>query len=356
MSEKSLGAYRIHLCGQDDISELKTFIDQYWSTGHILSQHQGLLDWLYYDDYRDHYNFVLARLNETDEIIGILGFIPTYHYDSALGEDSVTWLSIWQVRDDVSPSGFGLQLLNFVSDYQSPVAIGAIGINEEVAQIYQRLGYDVGFLNHYYMANKSISNFELIDNFNGNHMIDAEEATDSSLTRITENTSQLSCKAEKQMFDEQIPELSVKYIKNRYIEHPFFDYQVYAISNSNICKGILAMRPVSYEGAVALRWVEYVGDPHALEGIGSELQSILQNQHAEYIDIYNSGVSRDIFNRAGLCRRDKDADIVVPDYYSPFERRNIEIQFAYKTSDERDLVIYNGHSDMDRPNSIDQEE
>ena len=353
MSEREFGSHRIHLCQKEDISDLKQFIDEYWSSNHILSSHQGLIDWLYYDDVREQYNFALTRSNKSDEIIGILGFIPTHHFDEDLIEKSVTWLSIWQVREDVEQSGFGLQLLNFVSQYLSPVAVGAIGINNEVARIYRRLKYDVDTLNHYYMANQSITNFLLLDNFDGQHTSGVDASTRVALREITESFNEVDVQTDlENSTGDVVPTFSTEYVRNRYVEHPFFDYRLFTIDRDDGKEGLLTMRPVAHEGSRALRWVEYLGDPEALVGIGNSLQSLLRESGAEYIDIYNAGVDPDVFDSAGMRLRSVDSDVVVPDYFAPFEQKNVDIQYAFKSSQGTEPIIYNGHSDMDRPNRL----
>lgn len=353
MPEQQFGSHRIHLCQKRYVNELKQFIDEYWSSNHILSSHQGLMDWLYYDDVREQYNFALARSNKSDEIIGILGFIPTHHFDEDLLDKSVTWLSIWQVRENVEQSGFGLQLLNFVSQYLSPAAVGAIGINDEVARIYRRLKYDVDTLNHYYMVNQSMSNFSLLDNFDGLYNSGVDTSTHVALHEVTESFNEVGAQTDlENSTDDVVPTFSTEYVRNRYVEHPFFDYRLFTIDRDDGKEGILTMRPVVHEESRALRWVEYLGDPEALVGIGSSLQLLLRESGAEYLDIYNAGVDPDLFGSAGMRLRSNNSDIVVPDYFAPFEQKNVDIQYAFKPSQGTEPIIYNGHSDMDRPNRL----
>jgi hypothetical protein len=348
-------SYHIHLCESDEASEVMKFINDHWKTDHILSWNKELFDWMYYNNRSDNYNFALARLDDTDEIIGIQGFIPTSIYDYNLTEDSVTWFTILKARDDVEPSGFGLQLINYVADYDSPSATGAIGINAEVAQIYRRFGYSVDTLNHYFMLNKSITDFSLVGNFNAKYEFNTGTSLKTNLLRVTGGTDELNHNLNKNMFSNYVPVRSVRYIQNRYIEHPFFDYLIYAIERGGEYDGILIFRPTSHNDSRALRWVEYLGKSDRLYGIGPQLQSILQSGNYEYVDIYNSGISVDTFEAAGMRYRGADSDIVIPDHYSPFEQKNISIRYAYKVPDGVKPMIFNGHGDMDRPNGLDKE-
>lgn len=354
MLEQKFGSYRVELCQKDAAPDLMSFIREYWQEDHVLSNHRRLLDWLYFDEAKQHYNFALARSLETDEILGILGFIPTYHYDQSLEDNFSTWLSIWKVRDDVEPSGFGLQLLNFVSKYRDPISVGAVGINDEVAKIYRRLNYNVGTLNHYYMANQSKTEFALLDNFDGQHTSGQSSSDKTELAEVTESFDEIKSRTDLQTLDYTLPDLTWEYFQNRYVEHPFFDYRVFTVTRNGDISGLLPMRSVTHEGARALRWVEYCGEPDALEGIGESLQSLLQEADAEYIDIYNAGMHSEKFTNAGLCVRGEGSNTIVPNYFSPFERRNIEIQYAFNTPEGSTAMIYNGHSDMDRPNQLER--
>jgi hypothetical protein len=47
--------------------------------------------------------------------------------------------------------------------------------------------------------------------------------------------------------------------------------------------------------------------------------------------------------------------LVLPNYFSPFERRNVEIEFAYKVTDDTTPVrLFRADSDQDRPNRIEE--
>ena len=46
-------------------------------------------------------------------------------------------------------------------------------------------------------------------------------------------------------------------------------------------------------------------------------------------------------------------EIIIPDYFEPFEQRNISLYFTYKLKDKNDRHIkIKGDADQDRPNII----
>ena len=68
--------YSIHICLKSELSELQQFIHDHWENNHILVNSKRLIDWQHYDEENKLYNFVIGKHIKTDEIHGILGFIP----------------------------------------------------------------------------------------------------------------------------------------------------------------------------------------------------------------------------------------------------------------------------------------
>ena len=71
----------ITFCKNEDLAELRIFINNHWKKNHILFISKNILDW-YYKKNDGSYNFILGKIN--GEISGILGFIPNSKYDLKL--------------------------------------------------------------------------------------------------------------------------------------------------------------------------------------------------------------------------------------------------------------------------------
>ena len=69
-----------------------------------------LLRWNHLDPTRDSLNFACGKLN--GDLAGILGFVPTSHFDSELPYASDLWLVMWKARKDTKLPGLGVALLN----------------------------------------------------------------------------------------------------------------------------------------------------------------------------------------------------------------------------------------------------
>ena len=56
--------------------------------------------------------------------------------------------------------------------------------------------------------------------------------------------------------------------------------------------------------------------------------------------------------KAGFVDRRKISNLIVPDYYEPFLRKNINLMYGYmcRSGKENNLIIIKGDGDQDRPN------
>lgn len=304
--------FDIHFCALDEIERVTAFIDIYWSKDHVLATSRMLMDWQHKEDKR--YNFVIAT--DGDETLGILGFIPTRRYDPEL--ENTIWLAIWKARDDIP--GLGLMLLNYLEKNEPRVAIGTVGINDEVAKLYRALGYQVGTLNHYYIFREAL-------------------ARPLALKEITR-----SFKIPLTLHPETVPQKSQRYLCDRYMRHPVYRYYLYAWDN-----GTLIIRRAEAGEYSALRIVDYYGRDELL--IHFPYQALMHAYNVNLIDFYNYGIDEKIFEEAGFTKN--DGSVVIPNYYEPLVRRNVVLQFAYKA--EGKLLIFKGDADQDRPNMIGEE-
>jgi hypothetical protein len=93
----------------------------------------------------------------------------------------------------------------------------------------------------------------------------------------------------------------------------------------------------------------YGGEVEELGSIQSELLRFLDREGGEFVDCYNHGISSDVFLRLGLWPRGDD--VIIPNYFEPFERRNIDLRFAYLSPEKR-YVVFKGDADQDRPSTV----
>ena len=77
-----------------------------------------------------------------------------------------------------------------------------------------------------------------------------------------------------------------------------------------------------------------------------QIDDWLKQWNCEYIDCYETGVQDNYFVEGGWKEISETEDII-PEYFYPFEQRNIDI---YYMSTLPDVILFKGDGDMDRPN------
>ena len=144
--------YKIEFLKEIDFSKVSKFINDEWKEDHILSKSKELFDWQYLNE-NNTYNFII--LKNKNEILGILGFIPSYRYDKNLINKNIIWLALWKISERIEIKGIGLKMLSFLQKNVAHIGIGANGINKSLPNMYRALRYQAGHLNHYYSVNKN---------------------------------------------------------------------------------------------------------------------------------------------------------------------------------------------------------
>ena len=346
--------YRLEICRAEDLPRLQSFIRNYWSQDHILASHNELMRWQHYNPVKRLYHFVLARHTLDDSILGVLGYIPTSQFDKALAENDSIWLAIWKVREDARIPGLGIHLRNYLAERAQPLSIAAVGLNPKTLVLYQAFGYQTGRLNHYYMLNPDKRSFHLVDGLDGQTDSGATAASKKRLMPLDKDGLR-SLQREYRLVSEEplvLPRKSLTYLHNRYLTHPIYRYQLYATVEKDQVLGIIVIRAATFRRLVALRFVDYWGVSEGLIGLRDRLHDLLRTQDAEYMDVYNLGLAEEVFLQAGFHKLDPAGRLVVPNHFEPFEKKNIDLFYAYKTDPKYHYVIFKGDADQDRPNQI----
>ena len=290
----------------------------------------------------DLLNFIVARNIEKGIIDAILGYISTKKFDSSLKEND-HWGAIWK-RKESAPLGLGLMLLNYLNNSKENATYAAIGISDIVKRIYTQLKYKVGTLNHYYCMNSNEFNIKIaqID------LIKKYKKTKNNIIIKKINSLEKICL--KHTFN---PMKSIKYLIERYQNHPIYTYFFSGIYKMGKLVSIWVIRKQYAKSSYCLRIVDMYGSLDNIESLYGELQELLEKEKAEYIDCLNYGISESIFTDIGFEKLDLNGNIIIPNYFEPFLKKNIEISFAIKSNYEN-YIIFKGDSDQDRPSLLRQ--
>ena len=326
-----------------DIPAIRQFIDEHWQRLHVLSMSGELLRWAHLDSARGRLNFACGKLN--GDLVGILGFIPTSHFDSSLPYAADLWLALWKVRADIKLPGLGIALLEYLRHELSPQNIYAVGINMQVARIYPLLGFELVDLDHYYRANPSKNNFELLSG-----AVKFRNFTESPDVSVRVANDELDAFRDVIEIDDLTPRKSVEYVRNRYMRHPFYHYDLLGTWRGNRPSALVVARNATVGTATAVRIVDLFANDQDLACVGPAIQQLIIDANAEYADFYCHGYNPESLLAAGLVQ--KQPDVIVPNYFEPFAPANVPIHCAVQKTSDRTLRIVRGDADQDRPNKL----
>ncbi len=341
--------YDIKIAEISDLKKIQFFIDNYWKKNHALAISSKLFDFQHFNKINFKYNFIIAVNSITNEIDALIGFIPTSQYDSSLMKNGDYWGAIWKVRNDIDNieiKDIGLLLWNKLLELDGFNSFGAIGISKIAKRIYALSGLTIGNLNHYFMINRDKINFKIaVIKNNFNTISGCEINRDYHFDIIDIND-----------FDENSihctyhPTKSVAYLKNRYYKHPIYNYDFIGLFKKSKLISIWVTRLIEVNKSKVLRIVDIYGNIENLPDLTPHLQEILIKTDCEYIDILNYGIDEKVFFNIGFNKLNFDGDIIIPNYFEPFEKKNVIIEIAYKA--DYDYVVFKGDSDQDRPNIL----
>lgn len=341
--------YAIEFLKEVDFFKVRKFINDEWKEGHILSRSKDLFDWQYLNE-NQTYNFIILKKNRS--IFGILGFIPSSRYDRSLIKENIIWLALWKISEKIKIRGVGLKMIAFLQKNVSHIGIAVNGINKAHPPMYRALGYQSDNLNHYYSVNKNFIP-KLISAPN-NYIHPTLNPQGLSWIAIDENNIEnLKDNPSYKINSSSEIKKTPYYFLNRYIKHPYYNYQVFLIPNPNKKEAaLISIRLDKRKNSNVLRIVDFYGNFEILNYAGYGLTKIANKLCVEYIDFWSYGIPDKIMQNFGFKKVNSKGKITVPHYFEPFENKNKEILFAYKKIKnlKNQFIICKGDGDQDRPN------
>lgn len=326
---------KIRYCSNKKVSQLIYFLKLNWVKKTILFSNKFLFDWMYYDHKLKKYNFLITE--KKNEITSCLGILKN--------KKAILWLSIW--FSDTKKSNSGLDLLYYLLKNFKKRIIAANGINIKTIPIYKALGFKVDFLNHHYLINPIIKKYKLIKV----NKINKPVAIKNSIKiNIGKNLNFLKKNKYLKKF-ENIFLKDYDYYSQKYLKHPTYEYNFYTISRNKKFFGFFVGRVCKYKSSTSLRFVEYYGSVNILQNIKYPLLDLIKETKHEYIDFYNLGIEKNILKKAGFSLNKFKDELIIPNYYEPFVKKNIKICCTFWPKISK-LIIFKGDGDQDRPNQV----
>ena len=320
-----------------DVPRIIEFIRQHWRQTHYFVNHPDFFLY-HYASQDDRLCFYIAE-TPGHSITGILGYLD---YASGEMEHDVI-LSLWKVKNTSDPS-LGIKMLETLKRELRPRVLACTGINEKTIPIYKFLRYTTGKMTSYVYPNRNIDRYKILSGAlpSAPPLIHAD--VNVWLRKI--DPKELA-ERYKTLASTARPYKSVDFIRHRFSRHPVFKYEFWCaeIETASI---IFVIRRIESQGSAIVRIADIFGDHALLARLSRAFQKLLDETQAEYLELVQCGVADATLKAGGFVPVDEHADLVMPIYFQPFERRNIDI--FYFASHSEGLRLFLGDGDQDRPN------
>ncbi|TXE82853.1 hypothetical protein FPD46_04000 [Campylobacter peloridis] len=327
--------HEIRLCKKEEYKLLQDFIKKEWKKDHIFVKSKQILDFQHFDKNNQRYNFFVAYNKNTKEFDAILGFILQSQYDLKTKDNNI-WTSLWKAKKQY-PS-LGLKLLRYLEQYFNLKNTASAGMSSNSIRYCKLFNYDkLDKLYYFYIKNDykktyKLANFEILE----------KKYKESSFILKKLNITQI--KNSKLKF-EFFPNKSIDYFINRYMKHPIYKYQAYGVFDKEKIISIFFIRIIKQNNAKCMLIVDCLGK--FAKNLYYQFQELLKKTNCEFISLlcYINNIKQ-ITKMGFSLKNEKD---LIPIYFEPFVKENIDIYFAIK-SKKKNYAIFKGDSDQDRPN------
>ena len=319
------------------------FIKNYWVKKVKMTFLKKVFKWQYVSNKK--FNFVIAKNKK--ELIGIQGFIPMRHYDSNLSKE-IVFQAFLRVKDG-NNIGTAILLHKEIISLSKAKFIGVIGIDEITHKFHRWLGFKIFKMNHHFLVSEKYKVFK-IAKINGK--LRSKKKVKKNLdTHYDMINLKNIYKIKDQIFKKSFPKKSKNFLIKRYLKNPFYRYSILQIKKNNNPISIIVIRHIRLKKRNILRLVDYIGSENDAKFIQPVCKKILENYNAEYLDFYSHGIPSELLKKSGFENRYdyNDKKIIVPNYFEPFVKKNIDIYCAYKTNLRKKIKLFKADGDGDRP-------
>ena len=327
----------ITFCKKNDFKNLIKFLKNNWHNKNTSISKTFFFNWMYFNKKLNKYNFLIIKKN--NKIKACLGLLI-----NSSSSKKVVWLTFWLVDRKNRENINGIDLINYVIKCYKNSIIATTGMNYNTIPIYNILGFRIKNLNHHFMINPYIKKFKLI------------KIKKMKIKNIKKNeyTISISKKIDFLKKNKNFSKFQKKFLKNisyfinKYQSHPIYKYEFYLIKNRKNIFGFFVGRICVFKKRKALRFVEYFGSINKISYIKFSLCNLLKKNKYEYLDFYNLGIEKKLLQKAGFQKNKFSNKIVIPNYFEPFEKRNVNIQ-CVTWPKKTEIPVFKGDGDQDRP-------
>lgn len=338
MNERFDDLYEIRLATVADIDSIMSFISENWNSQHLLAMNRDFFEFEFREG--ETVNFIVAIDKNKQSIEGIYGFLRASHDR----EHMDVWGSFLKTRSNNVPL-LGVEMIKRRTDIigcRNDIGVGANPLT--TIPIMKLLKRFTAKMDHYYILS-NITDFKIAQ-VQKRPVIKRVSSLDYSVC-VLNNIDEVQRVFDVTQYKDKSPYKDYWYINHRFFAHPIYNYTIYGIEKEGQCEALIVLRMQEYEDRIAVRFVDYIGNEEMLAGTFKFWQKLLCNERYEYVDFYCCGISRMIVEQAGFTLLNKDDLNIIPNYFNPFERKNIDIWVQSTAEDTR---FTKADGDQDRPN------
>lgn len=333
--------FEFRLARVDEIDKIMEFFRKYWGKdNHILTVNRPFFEYEFKKG--DRLGNFLAFEKETGNIAAAQG-IYFYSADHVPGESSMS-AGMLLANPECKVPFIGVETLKRMFEELKPRSFVGAGLNMNTAgPLYQRvLHYDVRRMKHFYILSaREEYRVAIIKKKTAKRIV---RKMQGSLTKVR-TAEELYRSFDDNAFRKRKPYKDKWYVTHRYFEHPVYVYQVFLAGSRTAIVG----RELDVDGTRIFRIVDILGDVNTVASLGGEFERLIEENDYEYIDLYESGMEDEVLLSAGFTERIENDVNVIPNYFEPYERRNIE---NYVVRSDAGALCFKADGDQDRPNYV----
>lgn len=322
----------------EDIPRIQTFIDEHWQKDHIFVRNRDFFEWQFLNA-DSKLNMIIAENPQTGNIYGIVGVI--LYNESENPDASGTMFTVIKSENPM----LAIDISDYLYSHFNTRYVCSPGLRPKAVKMNKLLGCKIAKMDHYYRLN-DIDTYHIANI--KDRKLPAIEDSGFALRPISSVKEMKSIISEQALMNGLLSK-SYSYIEKRYFEHPIYKYDIWGISEPDKEPvAVLITREENVGSYKACKIIDYYGDNAYLGKITYSIDRLMKEKEYEFVDVYSFGVPREIYEEAGFVAcDDEDDNNIIPNYYHPFEQRNIP---RYLVDIEVDGVrLFRGDGDQDRP-------
>ena len=273
-----------------------------------------------------------------------MGFIPTSTKDI-----SNVFTVIWKVKENINNPILGIQLLKYLENLKGVNTVFSVGINKNTLKIFEHLNIYTNKLRQYVLINRDISKFQIAK------INDLKPSRCESKILKNYKITELKNKTDFDDFNfleykENIPYKTKDYFVKRYLDHPIYIYNIYGVFFKKKLISLYFTRLQSHKNSKVIRIVDFIGKEKTIFPFADFISRLINTKNYEYADFYCFGLDYKMIEDSGfeLVHIDNE-NLIIPNYFQPFLKKNISIYFFSNTKNISNIKIFKGDGDQDRP-------